>query len=75
MPDLYRALEQLARSRSTSVDELVEDALVQLVERHRPLQVVGREQLDEFARGGTAKVIPLNAHRGLGDPPPDDSEE
>ena len=67
MPDLYRALEQLARSRETTVEELVEDTLVRLVERHHPLRIVGREGEDEFARAGTAKVIPLNARRGLGD--------
>ena len=68
MPDLYRALEQLARSRGTTVDELVEDTLVQLVERNRPLRVVGREDESEPGpgRAGTAKVIPLNARRGLG---------
>lgn len=72
MPDLYRALEQLARSRGTTVDELVEDTLVQLVERNRPLRVVGRAQDEAGEQEGRAKVIPLNARRGLGS---DDEED
>ena len=75
MPDLYRALEQLARSRGTTVDELVEDTLVQLVERNRPLRVVGREGESEPGRAGTAKVIPLNARRGLGGGDDDDDDD
>ena len=72
MPDLYRALEQLARSRQTSVDELVEDALVELVERHRPLRVVGREEAAEVRGPATAKVIPLNGPRAPEARPPGD---
>lgn len=72
MPDLYRALEQLARSRQTSVEELVEDTLVQLVERDRPLRIVGREESEAADHRSRAKVIPLNVRRGLGDGPHDD---